>query len=230
LVAFNQRTWRRVGLLAGSAARARSAQAGAHDAFAETAAFALEHQPGEHWAYNTPVYRMLLRVLELATGESINQFTQRQLATPLGMNYSGWDCPPAPQGKTNCNWYRSCLRDMARFGLLILRNGKWEQPQLVSAHYVKESTSSSQKLNAAYGYFGGSTARLRSGCLPVSPRKACSGRIARRMRLARWARRTRRFTSRRVLIWWWRGTAARRVGHVIWAKRAAGAVLLLTNC
>jgi CubicO group peptidase (beta-lactamase class C family) len=122
------------------------------DAFVETAAFALEHQPGEHWAYNTPVYRLLLRVIELATGESINQFTQRKLAAPLGVNYSSWDCSPAPNGKTNCTWYRSCLRDMARFGLLILRHGKWENRQLVSARYVKESTSSSQKLNEAYGY------------------------------------------------------------------------------
>lgn len=122
------------------------------DAFAETADFALEHQPGEHWAYNTPVYRLLLRVLELATGESINQFTQRKLAAPLGMNYSSWDCSPAPNGKTNCTWYRSCLSDMARFGLLILRQGKWENRQLVSARYVKDSTSSSQKLNEAYGY------------------------------------------------------------------------------
>lgn len=122
------------------------------DAFTETAASALEHTPGEHWAYNTPVYRLLLRVIELATGESINQFTQRKLAAPLGMSYASWDCAPAPQGKTNCTWYRSCLRDMARFGLLILRQGKWEQRQLVSARYVKESTSSSQKLNEAYGY------------------------------------------------------------------------------
>jgi CubicO group peptidase (beta-lactamase class C family) len=122
------------------------------DAFEEAAAFALEHKPGEHWAYNTPVYRMLLRALELASGESINQYTRRKLAAPIGMTHSSWDCSPAPNGKTNCTWYRSCLRDMARFGLLILRNGSWENRQLVSARYVKESTSTSQKLNESYGY------------------------------------------------------------------------------
>ena len=122
------------------------------DAFEETAAFPLEHKPGERWAYNTPVYRMLLRVIEMASGESINQFTQRRLAAPIGMSHSIWDCSPAPKGKTNCTWYRSSLRDMARFGLLILRNGKWENRQLISARYVRESTSASQKLNEAYGY------------------------------------------------------------------------------
>jgi CubicO group peptidase (beta-lactamase class C family) len=122
------------------------------DAFEETAAFPLQHNPGEHWAYNTPVYRMLLRILELASGESINQYTKRKMAAPIGMSNSSWDCAPAPAGKTNCTWYRSCLRDMARFGLLILRNGEWDNRQLVSAGYIKESTTTSQKLNRAYGY------------------------------------------------------------------------------
>lgn len=122
------------------------------DAFEETAAFPLEHPPGEHWAYNTPVYRMLIRVLEIASGESINQYTQRRLGAPIGLSRSSWDCSPAPIGKTNCTWYRSSLRDMSRFGLLILRNGQWESKQLISAKYLKEATSTSQKLNESYGY------------------------------------------------------------------------------
>ncbi len=122
------------------------------DAFEETAALPLEHKPGERWAYNTPVYRMLLRIIELAAGESINRYTQRKLAIPLGMQVSSWDCPPGPNGRTNCTWYRSCLRDMSRFGLLILRDGKWEDKQLISSKFVKEATSTSQKLNEAYGY------------------------------------------------------------------------------
>jgi len=122
------------------------------DAFEETAAFALEHKPGEHWAYNTPVYRMLLRVIEIASGESINRFTQRKLSGPLAMSHSRWDCDPAPNNKTNCTWYRSSLRDMSRFGLLILRNGKWGSKELISAKYVKEAASTSQKLNESYGY------------------------------------------------------------------------------
>lgn len=137
------------------------------DAFEETAALPPEHRPGEHWAYNTPVYRMLLRMLEHATGESINQYTQRRLAGPIGLQYSSWDCSPAPAGKTNCAWYRSCLRDMSKFGLLILRQGKWEDKQIVSAGYVKASISTSQKLNEAYGYLwwlnGKSSFKLAGG-------------------------------------------------------------------
>jgi len=121
------------------------------DAFAETAALPLDHKPGEHWAYNTAVYRMLLRMLENATGETINRYTQRKFA-PLQLRHSLWDCGLAPDNKTNCTWFRSTLREMAKFGLLILRNGRWEDRHLVSAPFVRESTSPSQKLNQAYGY------------------------------------------------------------------------------
>ncbi|MBX3277632.1 MAG: serine hydrolase [Acidobacteria bacterium] len=137
------------------------------DAFEETAAWPLEHEPGAHWAYNTPVYRMLLRMLEHAANESINQYTQRRLAGPIGLQFSVWDCSPAPDNKTNCAWYRSCLRDMAKFGLLILRGGRWEDKQLVSARFISESTSTSQKLNEAYGYLwwlnGKSSFKLAGG-------------------------------------------------------------------
>lgn len=122
------------------------------DAFEQTASLPLEHEPGTRWAYNTPVYRMLVRILEIASGESIDAYTSRKLAGPLGMNRSSWDCGPAPNGKTNCTWYRSSLRDMSRFGLLILRQGKWENRQMISSSFLKGATSTSQKLNESYGY------------------------------------------------------------------------------
>jgi CubicO group peptidase (beta-lactamase class C family) len=122
------------------------------DAFEQTAALPLEHQPGTFWAYNTPVYRMLLRIIEIAAKESIDAFTVRKLAGPLGMSASKWDCEPAPDNKTNCTWYRSSLRDMSRFGLLVLRRGRWEDRQLISEGFLKESTSTSQTLNESYGY------------------------------------------------------------------------------
>ncbi len=122
------------------------------DAFEQTAALPLDHPPGEHWDYNTAVYRMLLRMLEVASGETLNRYTQRKLA-PLQLRHSRWDCGLAPNNMTNCTWFRSTLREMAKFGLLVLHNGRWEDQQLISAPFVKESTSPSQKLNPSYGYF-----------------------------------------------------------------------------
>lgn len=143
------------------------------DAFEETAALPLDHAPGEAWAYNTPIYRMLVHIIEIASGESIDAFTRRKLSGPVGMGASKWDCEPAPKGRTNCTWYRSNLRDMSRFGLLILRNGKWENRQLVSAAFLRESTNTSQTLNESYGYLwwlnGKASYRLPSGVGGVVP-------------------------------------------------------------
>ena len=102
---------------------------------------------------NTPVYRMLIRILEIASAPPINDYTQRKLGGPIGMSNSAWQCGPAPGGKTNCTWYRSTLRDMSRLGLLISRHGKWENRQLIKPSFLKEATGTSQKLNEAYGLF-----------------------------------------------------------------------------
>jgi CubicO group peptidase (beta-lactamase class C family) len=41
---------------------------------------------------------------------------------------------------------------MARFGLLALNNGKWNEEIIINETYFKESTSTSQNINPSYGY------------------------------------------------------------------------------
>jgi CubicO group peptidase (beta-lactamase class C family) len=43
-------------------------------------------------------------------------------------------------------------RSLARFGLLFLNQGKWQDRQLISANWVQEATGPSQTLNPSYGY------------------------------------------------------------------------------
>lgn len=127
------------------------AAAGKRDEFEATAALPLEHPPGTAWSYNTPAYRLLLRVLELATGENLNDYTRRKLTEPLAMNHTRWDGPPVGD-HNNWMWMESSVRDMAKFGLLALRRGQWDGRQLVNEKYMREAASKSQDLNEAYGY------------------------------------------------------------------------------
>ncbi|HQR93647.1 MAG TPA: serine hydrolase, partial [Sediminibacterium sp.] len=48
--------------------------------------------------------------------------------------------------------YHSSTRSMARFGLLALNKGKWNNEQILNETYFNESTSSSQTINPSYGY------------------------------------------------------------------------------
>lgn len=138
------------------------------NAFEQTAALPLQYQPGEHWDYNTPAYRMLLHILELATGEALPQYTWRKLTGPLEMTKSEWNGRPATDKLMNWTWFQCSVRDMARFGLLVLRHGQWQDKQLVSEKYLREAATPSQKLNQAYGYLWWLNG-ARSYRLPASP-------------------------------------------------------------
>ena len=50
------------------------------------------------------------------------------------------------------NVYWSTARDMARFGLLIMNEGKWVDEQVIPSDYYNEMVNTSQDLNPAYGY------------------------------------------------------------------------------
>ena len=123
------------------------------DMFENTAALPLEHTPGTVWGYNTPVYRMLMRVIELATGESIEAYTKRKLTDPLGMADTAWVTTPiADTDRRNSLYIRSSPRDMARFGLLALRLGDWNGQRLLSRERFAEAVRPSQAMNESYGW------------------------------------------------------------------------------
>lgn len=48
--------------------------------------------------------------------------------------------------------YRSTTRSMARFGLMALHKGKWNNEQIINEAFFNESTSTSQNINPSYGY------------------------------------------------------------------------------
>jgi CubicO group peptidase (beta-lactamase class C family) len=105
-----------------------------------------KNNPGEAWYYHNAPYTLLAKVIENATGENYNDFTQNKLGAFIGMR-GQW----ISQGDNNVYW--STARDMARFGLLILNEGKWDNSVILSdQEYLQQMTNSSQELNPAYGF------------------------------------------------------------------------------
>jgi CubicO group peptidase (beta-lactamase class C family) len=101
---------------------------------------------GTRWAYHTAPYTKLDNVIESATGTSFNTYFQQKIRDRIGMN-GLW----LPSGYNNV--YYSTARSMARFGLLLLNKGKWDQTVIVSdSNYMAAQTSTSQNLNPSYGY------------------------------------------------------------------------------
>jgi CubicO group peptidase (beta-lactamase class C family) len=100
---------------------------------------------GTRWAYHNAPYTLLEGVLENATGQTINNYTQLKLKTPTGMN-GFWTTIDFD------NVYFSNVRSMARFGLLIQGNGAWNGNQLINTTYFNAMVNTSQDLNKSYGY------------------------------------------------------------------------------
>jgi CubicO group peptidase (beta-lactamase class C family) len=99
---------------------------------------------GTRWAYHN-VYVKLQDVVAQATGQNWSVYFNTKLRDKIGM--SGlWNAT----GGLSVYW--SNTRSMARFGLLALNAGKWENTQIVNQNYMRNATNTSQNLNEAYGY------------------------------------------------------------------------------
>lgn len=99
---------------------------------------------GTRWAYHN-VYVKIQDVVAQATGQNWDNYFNLKIKEPIGMTGSWF-----PLDDLNVYW--SNTRSMARFGLLNLANGKWEDNQIVTEAYINEATNTSQNINLAYGY------------------------------------------------------------------------------
>jgi CubicO group peptidase (beta-lactamase class C family) len=100
---------------------------------------------GTRWAYHN-VYVKLQDVIAQATGQTWTNYFNTKLRDKIGMTGGAWI------QNNGLSVYWSTTRNMARFGLLALNKGKWENNQIVPESYMNNATSTSQNINLAYGY------------------------------------------------------------------------------
>ncbi len=101
---------------------------------------------GTQWFYHNAPYTLLEQVVSSATGIDYNLYTDQKIESAIGMS-GQW----ISLGYNNVYW--STARDMARFGLLILNKGIWNNTHVISDEgYYNQMVSTSQDLNPSYGY------------------------------------------------------------------------------
>jgi CubicO group peptidase (beta-lactamase class C family) len=120
------------------------------------------HPPGTFWYYNNWDFNALGTIFRERTGADIYEAFKSRVADPIGMEdldigvkgygyvYEASSMHPGYQ-------FRTSARDLARFGLLYLRKGKWGNQQVIPEKWVAESTTSysaaeSSITNSGYGY------------------------------------------------------------------------------
>ncbi|TAD96749.1 MAG: class A beta-lactamase-related serine hydrolase [Bacteroidetes bacterium] len=102
--------------------------------------------PNTRWAYHNAPYTILDKLLEKATNQDFDSYFNSRLRDKIGMD-GFW------QYTDDNHVYFSTPRSMARFGLLILAKGKWQNEVILDEqNYYKEMLNSSQNINPSYGY------------------------------------------------------------------------------
>lgn len=110
-----------------------------------------DHAVGTWWEYNNAAIQTLERALSTATGSDVGDYAEQRLFSQIHMSAKfgrdGAGDPLTYQGVS-----ASC-RDLARFGYLYLRGGRWAGGvQVVPAAWVAASITPSTTLNDAYGF------------------------------------------------------------------------------
>ena len=113
------------------------------------------HAPGTFYYYNNWDFNAIGTIFEQETGIRIFEAFQQQIAGPLQMEDFNIDRCWYETGNESVHRYsgmRMSARDRARFGLLYLREGRWQDRQVVPDDWVRESTATHSEICAYMGY------------------------------------------------------------------------------
>ena len=104
-----------------------------------------------NWDFN-----VLGTIFEKKTGTKIGQAFYERIAKPIGMQDFSPDDVFYLGGTESIHpayLFEISARDLARFGLLYLRHGRWENKQIIPEDWVEKSTHANEMVN-----FGGKDA------------------------------------------------------------------------
>ena len=93
--------------------------------------------PGVEYNYSTPSTHILALVLQNAIGEDLVKFTHTQLFSKLGIELAEWEKDPQGNYFGGNNMY-FVPRDLARFGYVIMNDGKIENEQIVPTEWLND--------------------------------------------------------------------------------------------
>lgn len=99
---------------------------------------------GTRWAYSN-VFQKLFDVVAAGSNQNFETYFNAKLKNKIGMD-GFWNYG------TIFTVYHSTTRSMARFGLLALNKGKWENETIVNETFFNQSITSSQAINPSYGF------------------------------------------------------------------------------
>ncbi len=100
----------------------------------------LKHEPGKKFTYSGGNMIILGEILKNASGMNIDEFSMKYLFGPLGIDSTLWIQYGSGIIET-AGSLEITSRDMAKIGLTLLNNGKWDGQQIISKQWVEKSAT-----------------------------------------------------------------------------------------
>jgi len=115
-------------------------------------------KPGTRFRYDSGGVILMSAMLKNRAGVHVDVFAEKYLFAPLGIQKVHWIKNREGHPHTGGGLHLRPL-DMAKFGLLYLRNGKWDDKQIIPAWWIRESFKKhvtfpgrSRRRQTGYGY------------------------------------------------------------------------------
>ena len=113
----------------------------------------MKGQPGSQFEYCNSASFLLSAIIYETAGVSAYAFAEKHLFRPLGISDFAWSS--SPEGiSIGYSELRMTPHDMAKFGYLYLKEGRWDGVQVIPSEWVKASTREyiPASLEDGYGY------------------------------------------------------------------------------
>ncbi len=102
------------------------------------------HAPGSYWYYNNWDFNALLTIYEQQSGKAFFKAFKKEIADPIGMEdfllEDSFYKIEKEKSVHPAYLFKMSAVDLARFGMLYLQKGKWNNQQIISADWIAKST------------------------------------------------------------------------------------------
>lgn len=125
----------------------------------------LAYTPGTVWNYDTYDTYLVSAFFSGITGDSVSQYADANLFTPLGITFdpvNDWTDPAEPI-TFGGGLLHIRSRDLARLGMLMLYDGQWNGSQLLSPEWISLSTTEQGPGHVALFDAGGEPRAITAG-------------------------------------------------------------------
>ncbi len=112
----------------------------------------INEEPGVNYSYRSGETQLLAFVAEAATGVTISEYAQEKLWKPMQAERNAYWLLDKENGdeKAFC-CFHTTARDAARFGHLMLNNGKWMGRSIISGEYMTQAMTPASYLRDEWG-------------------------------------------------------------------------------